>query len=214
MKRPLSVKQRRFALGVASGLSKTAAHAAAYPNNMKRSTRDTAAKQTAKNPRVKAEITRLTLELMPPVEDMRAVYGHALSVIVKLSTESSDDRVRFDCARWMRAECERQEQLLAASRPEPETERMLGALRALYAEIEGYAGAPTQALEMVADVANTAASPAEPLEITMASVHAEIEEPKGDDEISDTEESSAQPEFRRLPVPGHYPPRFKTIRVK
>jgi hypothetical protein len=50
MERQLTLKQRRFALGVASGLSKTAAYAKAYPNNMKRGTRETAAKQAAKIP--------------------------------------------------------------------------------------------------------------------------------------------------------------------
>jgi hypothetical protein len=216
MERQLTVKQRRFALGVASGLSKTAAYGAAYPNNMKRGTRETAAKQAAKNPRVKAEIARLTLELLPPVEDLHAAYEHAFSAILKLTLESRDDRVRFDAARWLRAEVERQEQKLAATRPEPEAERMLAALRALYARIEGCAGAPVQALEMVTEVADADGSPAVPTETTMSApeVHAEAEGSEMGDDCSDTEKPSAQPEFRRVPIPGHHPPKFKTIRVK
>jgi hypothetical protein len=55
------------------------------------------------------------------MEDLRSVYQHSFGLIVTLSIVSRDDRVRFDCARWLRAECERQEQLIAKLRPEPET---------------------------------------------------------------------------------------------
>jgi hypothetical protein len=66
MERELTVKQRRFAAGVASGLSKTKAYDLAYRgNNMKRSTSETAAKQFAKKTRVKAEIERRTWSCCP-----------------------------------------------------------------------------------------------------------------------------------------------------
>jgi hypothetical protein len=147
---------------------------------------------------------------------MRAAYEHAFATVIKLSIESRDDRVRFDCARWLRAECERQEQLMAAARPEPEAERMLAALRALHARIEACASAPAQPLEMVEHVADADGSPAVPPEITMAA--SEVEAGPGEserpDDCSDTEESSDQPEFRRVPIPGHHPPKFKTVRVK
>src|SRR6516165_1940673 len=107
MERELPVKQWRFAAGVASGLSKAKAYDLAYKgNNMKRSTLETAAKQLAKKTRVKAEIERLTLEMLPRVEDMRRAYDHAFSTILKLTIESPDDRLRFDASRWLRAEYE------------------------------------------------------------------------------------------------------------
>jgi hypothetical protein len=112
MERELSVRQRRFAAGIAGGLSKSGAYLAAYPGiNMKKGTLDTAAKKAAKNPRVKAEVERLTLELLPPVEDMRRAYDHAFSTIVRLTIDSTDARLRFDAARWVVAQCEKREEL-------------------------------------------------------------------------------------------------------
>ena len=218
MERELSVRQRRFAAEIAAGQSRAKAYALAYPNQrMKKSSLEVVSKKAAKHPKVKAEIERLLIQLLPPVPDMRAAYEHAFATVIKLSIESRDDRVRFDCARWLRAECERQEQLMAAARPEPEAERMLASLRALYAKIQGSASHPAQAeLDMAGKVAGAAGSPAEPptTSVDAAEVHVETGESGRPDECSNAEESSAQPEFRRVPVPGHHPPRFKTIRVK
>jgi hypothetical protein len=107
---------------------------------MKKSTREVAAKKVAKRPQVKAEIERLTLELLPPVQDMRASYHHAFSTILKVTMESPDDRLRFDAARWLLAECERRGQLSErqeqrAEKAAPEgTEAVIAELRALYAK--------------------------------------------------------------------------------
>jgi hypothetical protein len=106
---------------------------------------------------------------------------------------------------------------MAAVRPEPEAERVLAALRALYDQIEGGSSHPVQAaLEMVGDVTDPDGSQAQPTatSVDAAADHAEAEESEIPDEHSDAEESSAQPEFRRVPVPGHYPPKFRTIRVR
>jgi hypothetical protein len=218
MERELSVRQRRFAAEIAAGRSRAQAYALAYPGQkMKKGTLEVEARKTAKHPRVKAEIERLLLQLLPPVQDMRAVYEHALSTVIKLSIESRDDRVRLDCARWLRAECERQEQLMAAVRPEPETERMLTALRALYVQIEGGASYPAQAaLEIVGDVKDADCSPAEPhtTAVDTAEIHAVDKDSEKSEERCGATESSAQPEFRREAVPGHYPPKFRSIRIK
>jgi hypothetical protein len=217
MERELSVRQRRFAAEIAAGQSRAKAYAIAYPNQrMKKGSLEVVSKKAAKHPKVKAEIERLLIQLLPPVQDMRAAYEHAFSTVIKLSIESRDDRVRFDCARWLRAEYERQEQLITAVRPEPETERMLATLRALYIQIEGTAAHPVRPLEMVEDVADADGLPAVPPETTMAAAegHAEAEEAEMGDDWPDAEESSAQPAFRRVPIPGHYPPKFKTIRIK
>ena len=173
MERELTVRQRQFAARVAGGLSKTAAHAAAYPNNMKRSTRAVAAKKLAKKPKVKGEIERLTLELLPQVQDMRAAYHHAFSTVLKLTMETPDDRLRFDAARWLLAECERREQLAArreqlAERAAPErTEAVIAQLRTLY--IKAGLRPPDEEDPLVVEVdaeseAVTAAPPTEPSE--------------------------------------------------
>jgi hypothetical protein len=182
---------------------------------MKKGTLEVEARKTAKHPRVKAEIERLLLQMLPAVSDMKRAYQHSFAAILKLSIDSTSEQMRFKCACWLRRECERQSQLLAAVRPEPEEERMLAALRTLYVQIEGGASHPAQALEMVDDVADADGSPAEVAETTMAAaeVHGEAEDSERDDDHCEEEESS-QPAFRRGPVPGHYPPKFKTIRVK
>jgi hypothetical protein len=219
MERQLSVSQRLFASGIAGGLSKSKAYAAAFPHQrMGKESLNVAAKRLAKLPRVEAEIRRLTLELLPPIEDMKAVYSHAFSTIVKLTLDdNADKRLRFDAARWLRAECERQEQLMAAVRPEPEAERMLSALRSLYVQIEGITSQTAQGpLEIEGDVADTGDSLAEPpgTSLDAAEIHAVDEDSEKSDERSGAEESSAQPVFRREAVPGHYPPRFRSIRAK
>jgi hypothetical protein len=69
---------------------------------------------------------------------------------------------------------------------------------------------------MVAEVADADGSPEQPLttSVDAEEVHVETGESERPDECSDAEESSAHPEFRRVPIPGHHPPKFKTIRVK
>ena len=94
----MTVRQRKLALGVANGLSKTKVHASAYLNNLQRASREVAAKKLAKKPKVRGEIERLTLQLLPHVKDLKAAYAHAFSTIVRLTLESADDRLRFDAA--------------------------------------------------------------------------------------------------------------------
>jgi hypothetical protein len=226
MERELTVRQRRFAAGVASGLSKFQAHFQAYPNNMKRSTREVAAKKLAKRTGVKAEIQRLTLELLPKVEDMRAAYEHAFSTIVRLTIESPDDRLRFDAARWLRAECEKQEQLTykAGSRltvqavPES-TESVLEALRKLYekAGITRGVGSPLM-LEVDAEVASPETNgPSinalrEFAEAPVLEQDASSERPVGEGEASPN--APEGPMFSRVSIPGRFPPQFRKVRIR
>jgi hypothetical protein len=205
MGRELTTRQRLFAAGVASGLSRTKAHLEAYPNNMKQSTRETAAKQAAKNPRVKAEIERLTLELLPKVEDMRAAYEHAYSTILKLTIESPDDRIRFDAARWLRAEYEKREQLSDEPAPDP-TQETLAALHELYERVMRTPGMqPPLTLEVgPEDNAPETASPPSDLSADAAVAEAALPE----DRSGEVEE---RPDVRerdtmRSHVPGRFPP--------
>jgi hypothetical protein len=112
MERELSVRQRRFAAEIAAGHSRAKAYAVAYPDQrMKKSTLEAEAKKAAKHPKVRAEVARLSMELLPPVENLRAAYQHALSTILRLTIDSRDDRLRFDAARWLVAQYEKREEL-------------------------------------------------------------------------------------------------------
>jgi hypothetical protein len=134
MERELTVRQRRFAAGIAGGLSRGAAYQAAYPGiNMKKSTLDSVAKKAAKKPRVKAEIERLTLELLPAPEDMRAIYAHGLAVIIQLSITAEDARVRLRAAEWLCSEAEKREKLEAVQPPnQNQLDEIFSELHALY----------------------------------------------------------------------------------
>jgi hypothetical protein len=217
MERELSVRQRRFAAEIAAGNSRAKAYALAYPNqHMKKSSLEVESKKAAKHPKVKAEIERLRLQLLPPVEDLRAIYQHSLSAVIKLSIESHDDRVRFDAARWLRAEVEREEQKLAAARTEPEAERLLTVLRSLYNKIEGSASHPAQPpLEMVPDAMDADGSPGEPptTSVDVAEVHAEAGVSEKPDERSDAVDALASvPQvMKRVTPPGYFPAKFKRI---
>jgi hypothetical protein len=228
MERELTVRQRRFAAGIASGLTKSAAYRAAYTGtNMKKGTLDTVAKKAAKNPRVKAEIGRLTLEMLPRVEDMRAAYHHAFSTILKLTIDSQDDRLRFDAARWVRAEYEKRERLApdivteshAESAPES-AERVIEALRGLYAKAFGtqQAGEPLMLeVEVEGTVPEGDCAPVEsPDGHTDASGAEEPASSKGDstetDRCPDGEQS--EPMFSWVPVPGRFPPKFRRMRIR
>jgi len=86
MERELSVRQRRFAAEIAAGQSRAKAYAIAYPNQrMKKGSLEVVSKKAAKHPKVKAEIERLLIQLLPPVPDMRAAYEHAFATVIKLS---------------------------------------------------------------------------------------------------------------------------------
>lgn len=209
MERELTVRQRRFALGVASGLSKTKAHAAAYPNNMQKATRQVAARRLAKRPGIKSEIERLTLQLLSPVEDMQAVYHHAFSTIVQLTLESADDRLRFDAARWLLAESERREQLAQrreklVEKAAPErTETVIAQLRQLYA-VAGLSPRDTETPLVVEVNAESESEAEESAEADVDPVEAE----------SSADSHKNEPLFRREPVPGTFPQRFRKVPIR
>jgi hypothetical protein len=218
MERELTVRQRRFALGVASGLSKTKAHAAAYPNNMQKATREVAAKKLAKKPRVKSEIERLTLELLPRVEDMRAAYDHAFSTILKLTIESPDDRLRFDAARWLRAEYERREQLVEKALPGP-TEAVIADLHRLYEKALGPRDAENPLVLEVDAESEAAVTPGPPSEPSQLAANALAEEPADADGGPVQRETrlnslDSEPVFRRELIPGRFPPQYRRVRIR
>jgi hypothetical protein len=192
---------------------------------MKRTTREVAAKKAAKHPRVRSEITRLTMEMLPKVEDMRRAYDHALAVILRLTVESPDDRLRFDAARWIRTECEKNGRLAAeivtesrarVARESPE--QIIAELRAIYAKALGPqpAGEPLTlevAVEGVAPEANCVSAESPDV----------LADASGAEKLAsyDSAESEGRPEadesgplFRRVAVPGTFPPKFRRVRVR
>jgi hypothetical protein len=219
MERELTVRQRRFAAGVASGLSKAKAYGLAYKgNNMKRSTLETAAKQLAKKTRVKAEIERLTLEMLAPVEDMRRAYEHAFSTILRLTIESSDDRLRFDAARWLRAEYERREQLAEKAPPGP-TEAVIADLRRLYEKALGPRDEENPLVLEIDAENERAVTLAPPPEPSQLAANALAEEPADADDSPTERETrlnsqDSEPMFRREAIPGRFPPEFRKVRIR
>jgi hypothetical protein len=189
---------------------------------MKKSTRETAAKQLAKETLVKDEIERLSVSLLPKVENARACYEHAYGTIVKLTIESPDDRLRFDCAKWLRAEYEKRALLTADTVMEPtskgtpdSTEEVLASLRRLYTKamippaVENPLTLAVDA-EGVTPEADARSSEAlnEPPEVPRAEESESLEPGSAENEAwADGPEE--KPVFRRVPVPGHFPPKFK-----
>jgi hypothetical protein len=174
-------------------------------------------KKVAKHPKVKAEIERLRLALLPPLEDLKAVYDHAYAAVVRLSVESPDERLRFDACRWLRAEYEKQQQSAAEVLPAPAAET-LEALRALYRQIEATA---TAAEPLTLDVeregrvleVTEATTPPEAVAGMSAAVEDTVPEcASAEDELPDEPESG--PMFRREPVAGTFPQQFRRVRVR
>jgi hypothetical protein len=209
MERELTVRQRRFAAGVAGGLSRSAAYQAAYPGiNMKKGTLDTTAKKLAKKPRVGAEIDRLTLELLPPMQDLRQAYEHALSTIVKLTIDSPDERLRFDAARWLVAQYEKREELEEKRQVrvggvvEMSREAILEQLRALYRQNlpERRNQPPLVEVVAVEDTPSGDSSACEEEQTPAAS----------GEEVHATPTPASAPRVReRITPPGYFPPKFR-----
>jgi hypothetical protein len=218
MERELSIRQRRFAAELAAGRSRAKAYATAYPDQrMKKGTLEVEAKKAAKHPKVQAEVARLTLQLLPPVEDMRAAYQHAFSTVLRLTIESPDERLRFDAARWLRAECEKNKQLAcgqATSEVQEELEsgrRALAILRRLHEQMDRpVAEEPlTQETEKGMLLSTTSDLVQTPREVpTPVEVKGRQEPDSGRPE----NEPHSGPRTKRVPVPGSFPPRFKTVR--
>jgi hypothetical protein len=192
---------------------------------MQKATRQVAARRLAKRPGVRTEIERLTLELLPPVQDMRAAYHHAFSTIVQLTLDSVDDRLRFDAARWLLAECERREQLaqqqeLAEKAAPDRTEAVIAELRGLYA-MAGLRPRGTEApLVMEVDAeSESAVNPAPPPEPSQFAADALAEEP-ADADGGPTERETrlnsqdSEPMFRREQIPGRFPPQYRRVQIR
>jgi hypothetical protein len=128
-----------FAANVAAGKPLVAAYRESYkPANDKAPSVYQNAKRAAKHPQIAAQIKALQTQLLPGPDDVAKIRGHALSVAIRLSVSSEDDRVRLKAATWLYQESEKWAALEAAkprdqaARPGDERATIIAELRALY----------------------------------------------------------------------------------
>ena len=97
MARKLNTRQMEFAVKVAEGKPLVTAYREVYkPANDKAASVYQNAKRSARHPGIAARIKELQLELLPDPGDVRAIRAHAMAVIVGLSLNAQDEKVRMD----------------------------------------------------------------------------------------------------------------------
>ena len=109
MARKLNTRQVQFAVKVAEGNPLVTAYREVYkPANDKAASVYQNAKRSARHPGIAARIKELQLELLPDPGDVRAIRAHAMAVIVGLSLNAQDEKVRMRSAEWLHEETGRQ----------------------------------------------------------------------------------------------------------
>ena len=109
MARKLNTRQMEFAVKVAEGKPLVTAYREVYkPANDKAPSVYQNAKRSARHPGIAARIQELQLELLPDPGDVRAIRSHAMAVIVGLSLNAQDEKVRMRSAEWLHEETGRQ----------------------------------------------------------------------------------------------------------
>jgi hypothetical protein len=196
--RPLTVKQTKFAAKVASGTPKAVAHREVYATTEKHhksKAQGRKALEVAARPNVAAEIRRLTWLSCPPADDVRGMREHSIRVLSDLSRTAASEEVRLKSALalFRIAETTR-----AASDPratDTEQDRVLGALRKLYREVQGattgdgvgdLGPVPRAPDDEPIDIRAIAAA-SEPQEAGRAPREAEPQEPDEEPETADSE---------------------------
>ena len=109
MARKLNARQVQFAVKVAEGKPLVTAYREVYkPANDKAASVYQNAKRSARHPGIAARVQELQLELLPDPGDVRAIRAHAMAVIVGLSLNAQDEKVRMRSAEWLHEETGRQ----------------------------------------------------------------------------------------------------------
>jgi phage terminase small subunit len=143
MARSLTTRQRKFVAAVAAGKTQAGAYTAAgfAPNSSpKTAARD--ARRLAHKGEIRAAIEKMQLELLPQPKDLRAINEHAMAVIVRLSLEAEEEKVKLAAAQWLHEETGRQiaerERLEKIQQQRPvrreNQEGVIAELRMLYAK--------------------------------------------------------------------------------
>lgn len=142
--RPLTVKQQKFAQAVADGKPKAQAHRENYkssPPVPKYQLADRRrASELAKQPNVAAEIRRLTWLSMPQMDDVRGMRGQAIRIISDLSRTARSEAIRLQAAMALYKIAETTHAAAAPNATTAEQDRLLGALRGLYRQLQAMAG--------------------------------------------------------------------------
>jgi phage terminase small subunit len=122
----------KFVAAVAGGRTQTAAYKeAGYATDGKPRTTVRNARQLAQNAEVRAAIEKMQL--------VREIRAHAMGVIVRLSLEAEDDKVRLAAAQWLHEEtgkqiAEREKLARSEERSRESGPEIIAKLRMLYAK--------------------------------------------------------------------------------
>jgi hypothetical protein len=194
------------------GAGKTAAYRAAYkPADERAPSVYSNAKRIAKHPGIAAEVAQLRLRYMPAEGTMEALYQHALATMVDL-TNSDDPRTRFAAACWLYQEAKEHKRLTASTPSRDTADRALEVLRGLYQKLEASdkPGEP-----FVLDVAEENEGMGAKVEGTSSVKSSTVSDTIGADEIQVPLNTPVNAEaYKRVPIPGYYPRRFRTVRVR
>jgi hypothetical protein len=115
--KPPTVKQRKFAAGIAAGMPKAKAWDIAYDSNAKPSTKHVAAKRASQKPAVRAEVERLlkqdvVLQSFPDADNLAALRAQGIRTMVRLA-QSEDELVAMQAANWLVTHSEKVAQFTA-----------------------------------------------------------------------------------------------------
>jgi hypothetical protein len=152
-----TVKQTKFAANMLLGMPKTKAYALAHPDDKsKPRTLRVQAVKAAKTPNVQAELARLAntpiiLDECPQAGDARAIRGHVLARMLRLS-QASEPSVQLFALQWL---YDYAGTLESKTDSTSDREQLLSDLKGLYKKA-------LQQTPIVETVAEPAAEPADP----------------------------------------------------
>jgi hypothetical protein len=184
--------------------------AAGFAPNSSPKTAARDARRLAQKGEIREAIEKMQLELLPQPKDLRAINEHAMAVIVRLSLEAEEEKVKLAAAQWLHEETakqlverERLEKIQQQRPPRRESqEKIVAELRMLYER--ALPGREPPWLEAVSDGTadgQEGEAPAENLSQAAAAPEDAAEMP---------EKVEERPEYRMLP--GRFPPRRVRVR--
>jgi phage terminase small subunit len=235
----LNTRQRKFVAAVAQGETYAGAYrSAGYADGGKPVTTRRNAQRLAKNAKVRASIEEMRLELLPQPKDLRAINEHAMAVIVRLSVEAEEEKVKLAAAQWLHEETAKQiaerERLEKIQQQRPvrreSDQEIIAELRALYAKALGKR--QPELLETVSDwtadglSGEAAAENLPQVPRPLAEVAVEAGAVCGEDEAPEprepatvevslvAEELNPPVQYRMERIPGYFPARYRRVPIE